>query len=411
MSRTTGIETRHARGCPARVKDGNGERGECRCRPTFQAHLWSARDKKRIRKTFRTFSAARSWRADATVGLRKGELRAPTRRTVREVADELLAGMESGDVRAKGGRSYKASTVGSYRASLTKHVYPDLGAVRLSDLAPVDVQALVDRLVASGLSGQTVRNATTALAVVYRYARRRGWVSTNPARDLELPAAGRRRERIVDPAEAKTLLDPLPTDLRALYGIAIYAGARRGEIAALTWDDVDFAEGTITISRAYCWRAKGFQDTKSDAGGRVVPMVAPLAAILLEHRVASGGTGLLFPRPGDRSLPFDPRSVARRSETVWKRQAQERARAAGENPSSVTWNRLVLHEGRHSAASAFIASGRDPVRVAEWMGHSQVSTTLDIYAKAFKVRERQDTAAVDAFYAAFSSEAVEADAG
>jgi integrase len=63
--------------------------------------------------------------------------------------------------------------------------------------------------------------------------------------------------------------------------------------------------------------------------------------------------------------------------------------------------RIILHEGRHSAASAFIAAGEDAVQVAAWLGHSQTSTTTDIYAKAFKDRERQAAKRqrLEAFYA------------
>jgi integrase len=405
MSRNAaGVETRHARSCPARVRGEDGERGECRCRPSYQASVYDTRSQKVIKKTFPTLSAARAWRGDAGAALRRGEFRAPTRRLLRDVASEMFDAMERGEVLAKGGHAYKASAIASYRSSLSRHVLDDLGAVRLGDIDGTDVQALVDRLIARGLSGQTVRNAVTALGVVYRYAKRRGWVNTNPARDLELPAGGRRRERIVDPGQSAALLFPLPVDLRALYGVAIFAGLRRGEIAGLGWEHVDFAASAITVERAYCWRAGGFVAPKSSAGARTVPMVGPLAGILLEYRTSTRGEGLLFPSAGDRCRPFDPRSVARRAETAWRRAAQEKSRAEGRDPKEAAWERLVLHEGRHSAASAFIASGLDAVRVSKWMGHSQTSTTLDLYAKAFAAREKDDTAKVSAFYEAWGAE-------
>jgi integrase len=79
--------------------------------------------------------------------------------------------------------------------------------------------------------------------------------------------------------------------------------------------------------------------------------------------------------------------------------ARKLAEEAGEDPEKATWTRVALHEGRHSAASAFIASGLDPVRVATWLGHSETSTTLDVYSKAFEARERQDAEKVESFYA------------
>jgi integrase len=356
------------------------------------------------KETFPTLAAARAWRSASDTASRHGKLHATARITFRAAAEEALAGMMDGTVRAKGGRPYKGSATEAYRTSLTRHVFDDLGGVQLGSLTVVDWR-LVDRLVASGVSGQTARNAITAVSVVYRFACRRGYTSVNPCRELELPAGASRRERVVDPREAEELLAPLPLDLRALYAVAVYAGARRGEIAGLDWTDVRFDEGVVEIRRAWCTHTRAFVEPKTKAGARIIPMVKPLASVLLEWRLVSGGEGLVFPSAREQTRPFDDRAVSRRAETAWKRQAQERARAAGEDPQAVTtWPRLTLHEGRHSAASAFIASGRDPVRVSEWIGHSKVSTTTDIYAKAFKAREKADAEGLDAFYATFETE-------
>jgi hypothetical protein len=54
-----GIQVRHSRSCTSRVG------AKCSCEPSYQAHVWSKRDGKRIRKTFPTLAAARSWRTDA----------------------------------------------------------------------------------------------------------------------------------------------------------------------------------------------------------------------------------------------------------------------------------------------------------------------------------------------------------
>jgi hypothetical protein len=71
-----GIRVRHARSCP--VRDG----GRCRCKPSYEAFTYSARDGKKIRKTFATISAAKAWRAEASTQVRKGELRTSSGRDV-----------------------------------------------------------------------------------------------------------------------------------------------------------------------------------------------------------------------------------------------------------------------------------------------------------------------------------------
>lgn len=165
-----GIEIRHARACASR-----DERG-CDCRPTFQAHVWSARDGRRIRKTFATVSEAKAWRIEALQGLRRGTMRAPTSTTVREEAQAWLEAAERGEIRTRAGRPYKPSVLRSYRVSLEKRIYDDIGAHRLGDVSLVDLQELADRLVAAGLDASTVRNTLVPLRAMYRHALKRGRV-------------------------------------------------------------------------------------------------------------------------------------------------------------------------------------------------------------------------------------------
>jgi hypothetical protein len=102
--RRTGIEPRHTRSCAAKGWD---EIGICNCTPTFQAAVFVARDGKTIRKTFPTLTAAERWRADARQSVRKGTLTGPTRQTVDEAFDAMLAGMQNGSVRNRNRRPFK----------------------------------------------------------------------------------------------------------------------------------------------------------------------------------------------------------------------------------------------------------------------------------------------------------------
>jgi integrase len=107
-------------------------------------------------------------------------------------------------------------------------VFDDLGALRLADVTPDDLQALVDRLVGAGLSGSKVRNVLVPVQALYRRHRRQ--VLIDPTDGLDLPAPGNHRERAAPPAEAGKLLAALPDDDRALWATAFYAGLRLGEL-------------------------------------------------------------------------------------------------------------------------------------------------------------------------------------
>lgn len=89
---------------------------------------------------------ARNWRQDQLVARRRGVAVEPTARTVREAADELLAGMEVGTILDRSGKPYKPSTCRSYRQALYSYILPELGDLRLSSVTRRKVQDLVDNL-------------------------------------------------------------------------------------------------------------------------------------------------------------------------------------------------------------------------------------------------------------------------
>jgi integrase len=219
-----GIALRHARSC------GSGAGRACSCRPTYQAQAWSARANKPLRKTFKTLAEARAWRQEAQVGLRKGTLGAPTKTSVRDAAEEWLAGAERGVIRNRSGERYKPSALRSYREALRARILPEFGHLRLSALSRNVLQDFVERLTGEGLAPSTVANAVLPLRAIYRRAVSRGEVAVNPTLDLPLPADRGRRDRVARPEEASALIDALPARDRALWATAMYAGLRRGEL-------------------------------------------------------------------------------------------------------------------------------------------------------------------------------------
>jgi integrase len=285
---TSGIRLRHGRLCPSQSG------GACRCRPTYQANVWSASEGKRIFKTFPTLAEAKAWRAEAQVALRKGTMRAGSSGSLRDAAEAWLEGVKSGAIRNRSGHRYKPSAIRGYEAALLARALPGLGGLRLIEVRRVDLQDFADRLCADGLDPSTVRNTLMPLRAIFRRAVARGDVAVNPTSGLELPAMEGARDRIASPAEAAALLAALPERDRAIWATAIYAGLRRGELLGLRWEDVDLAAGVIHVERS--WDAKeGVVGPKSRAGRRTVPIPAALRDYLVEHKLRLGRhVGLVF---------------------------------------------------------------------------------------------------------------------
>jgi integrase len=373
-SRHEGIEVRHSRSCGSR-----GD-GECDCKPSYQASAWSRRDRKRIRKTFSTLAAAKAWRQDAQVALRRGTMRPPSKRTLAEAAEAWLAGIDRGQIRNRSGDHYKPSVRRGYESALRLHILPELGFVRLSELARNDVQDLADRLLADGLDPSTVRNALMPLRSLYRRAIARGEVAINPTTGIELPAVRGKRERIASPEEARQLLTALPPEDRALWATALYAGLRLGELQALRLEDIDLSGGIIRVERSWDPR-EGAIEPKSSAGRRTVPIAAVLRDELLEHWVRSGReSGLLFGRTESR--PFHSATVTDRARRAWK--------SAGLEP-------IGLHECRHTFASMMIAAGVNAKALSSYLGHSSIQITLDRYGHLMPGNESEAACLLDRY--------------
>ncbi|MGH2964753.1 MAG: tyrosine-type recombinase/integrase, partial [Solirubrobacterales bacterium] len=370
-----GIVLRHARRCAS----GRGQ--SCDCRPGYQAQVFSARDRKTIRKTFRTLTDARAWRAETHAALCTGTLRAPTRTTIKQAADEWLAAAKSGVVRTRSGSPYKPSALRGYEHSLRAGIVPELGHLRLSSVTRAHVQDLVDKLVASGKSPSTIRNAILPLRAIYRRALRRSEVLVNPTLGLALPASRGRRQRIAHPAEARALLDALPSEDRPVWAIALYAGLRRGEIKGLRWSDVDFERGLIHVEQGWDDR-EGPIEPKSRAGRRRVPLAKPLRSLLAVHKLRGGGSeeALLF--GVGREKASDTLKLARRARPIWRR--------AGLNP-------IGLHECRHTYAALMIAAGVNAKALSSYMGHSSITVTLDRYGHLMPGHEDEAAAMLESY--------------
>jgi integrase len=199
--------------------------------------VFDARSGKRKSKTFPTLGAAKSWRQDMYRALRAGAVRfdATNQPTIREAAEAWITGARAGQVRNRSGDEFKPSAIRAYEQNLRLRVLPVLADRRLDQVRRMDLQRLVDDLVASGVAPSTVRTAILPLRAVYRRAVSRGEVQDNPTRGLELPAIRRQVRYVQEPGQAERLLDALDGADRVLWATALYSGLRRGELVALRW--------------------------------------------------------------------------------------------------------------------------------------------------------------------------------
>lgn len=371
-----GIVKRHARSCPTR----EGKR--CRCDGGWEAWVYLAREKRKVRKTFKRKGDAKTWRADAVAAAAKGGMRpiAYDKRTLYEAMVDFVAGIEAGTIRPKGRERYKPNTARSYERAVRLRLRgSELGALRPTEVRRSDVQAFVDGLLAD-MSAHSASNALNPLQAFFRREIREERLTHNPTKGIDLPAGQPMRpRRIVAPAEAAALLDALPGEDRPIWATAFYAGLRRGELQALRCMDIDLGRSLIHVRKGWD-QVEGEIDPKSLAGERTIPMLAILRDHLDGQLLRTGRTGKdrIFGRSAGQ--PFYASTIDGRAKRAWLAHniaEREAAEQEGRPPNLLTL--LTLHECRHTFASVLIETGANPKAIQEVMGHSKIQTTFDVY--------------------------------
>jgi integrase len=241
------------------------------------------------------------------------------------------------------------------------------------------VQKIADTMIEAEVSPSTIANRLMPLRVIFRRAVQDELVHFNPTEHLRLPAARGKRERIASPNEAEALLAVLEAKDRALWATAFYAGLRTGELRALRWERVDFAAGVVDVNASFDDR-NNLNETKTKAGTRRVPILGALRGILLEHKLATGGRGLVFGTAPEK--PFSAGAAKRRAVKRW---------------DAAELLQIQVHEARHTFASILIAAGVNAKAISTYLGHSSIQVTFDIYGHLMPGNEDVAVGLADAY--------------
>jgi integrase len=230
------------------------------------------------------------------------------------------------------------------------------------------IQQYVTHLIQVGYAPKTVDHIHDVLSAILRSAVKWGHLSANPARGVEMP-----RLRTVRPkwaytmADATALLAKLPWLLpRTMVGVALLSGVRRGELFALRNRAFDQEARCLRISEAVYEGT--FDDPKTDAGIRVIPLPAAAVDLLTAWQARARRTGpddLIFATVSGK--PISPNNVLR----TWIWPACD---AAGLRRASWLTFRRTYSSWAHD-------KGVPPKVVAAIMGYAKVDTTLNVYTQ------------------------------
>lgn len=266
----------------------------------------------------------------------------------------------------------KKSTFSAYVLLIENHLLPTFGDKH--EVQEADVQNFVLQKLETGLSQKTIKDILIVLKMVLKFGAKNKWITYEPF-EIQYPTVRENQHiEVLSKTDQKKIMNYIQEHFTfrnlGVY-ICLSAGMRIGEICALTWEDIDTDNGIIsvnrTIQRIYVIedgtrRTELILDTpKTKNSMREIPISKDLLRILKPFKKIVNPS--FFVLTND-AKPTEPRTY---------RSYYKNLMATLKMPE------LKFHGLRHSFATRCIESNCDYKTVSVLLGHSNISTTLNLY--------------------------------
>lgn len=266
----------------------------------------------------------------------------------------------------------KRSTFAAYALLLTNHLVPAFGS--FNEVTEPMVQEFVLRKLDRGLSQKYVKDMLVVMRMVLSYGDKKGYMDYRRI-DVRFPTVRERKEVEVLSRNSQQKIMRYLTENFNYMNLGIYiclcSGLRIGEICALQWEDIDLHAGVIriskTIQRIYTKNRYGcrtevvIDSAKTMSSMRIIPIVKELKAILLSRCKYIDGDNYVL---SNSRHPMEPRTYRNYYNRLMK---------------ELQMPKMKFHSLRHSFATRCIESQCDYKTVSALLGHSNISTTLNLY--------------------------------
>lgn len=329
--------------------------------------------------------------AQAVAAVDNGTYQTPNRTTVSEWLNEWLTTFCADKV--------KPLTLQSYQSIIKNHILPAIGAVELQAVKGTHIQKLYNAMTKTGLSGKTVKNVSAVLHKAFSIALKQGIIQTNPCDAAELPKVERHEISPLADDEIPLFLSAIDSSpMRNAYALCLFAGLREGECLGLSWKQVDFERGRITISQQLQReKVKGgrYYIAPSTKSGKPRTIEPPPVAFeylraervkQLENRLKAGP---LWSNPDD--LVFTDETGKHYAIFTFYKRFKAIAASIGRPDARP-------HDLRHTTATVAIASGADIKSVQDLLGHATASFTLNVYAHTSEQMMKDTAARMQNYY-------------
>ena len=316
------------------------------------------------------------------------------------------------DTYASNGR--KLSTQERYSYYYKKYMSPHIGHIKLIHLVKSDIQKVINDMVKDNLSFSTIRISFSPLSQALEYAVDDDLILKNPAKCVELPANDTKTREAISVEQVELFFKALSTyesykRYLPMYRILFNTGMRISELCALTWEDVNLKERTITIRYIQKKSTRTGKDTyylgtpKSKKSARTIPMNDTTLKAFKELKKDV----IKFNRV-NYSLPiFDEsgREIGRRNNFIFFtskgtiitsngskdiiHSVREKFNADVTNNKGQLLEEFTTHQTRHTFTSLAYEAGIDVKYTSDMLGHSTVELTMNRYTHLSETKKKE----------------------
>lgn len=281
------------------------------------------------------------------------------------------------------------TTFNAYSNNVKRKIIPYFDeqhpGLKLTDLTPIHIQEYyIYERKEHKVSNNTLLRRHANIRKALQYALKVGMISSNPAVLVERPKPSDYKATFCNADELSAILQAVKGDPIGFAVItAAYYGLRRSEVVGLKWNAINFKKKTITIRHTVTQTNVDGKfvlvqedRTKNKSSFRTLPLVAPYEAMLMqmkarqEHNRALCGSFynteyLDYIYVNDVGDLIKPDYITVRFQNFLRKN---------------NFRHIRYHDLRHSCASLLLANGVNLKQIQEWLGHSTISTTGNIYA-------------------------------
>ncbi len=278
------------------------------------------------------------------------------------------------------------ATYGSYEQLYKSRIKPHFEKLNLtlSEVKPQHIQMLYDEILREGCVANTVIHYHAVIRKALAYAVKMQYIPTNPADLVTRPKKNRHIAKYYTKEETVALLEMAKDDpIYIPILLAAYYGLRRSEVLGMRWSAVDFEKKTLTVNHKVAQTREDGElvvyaedKLKTKSSYRTLPLILFVEGELLKLKQRQEERQRVFKKSYSKEY-LDYICVNEKGELFRPNYITEHFRwFLGKHGLKA----ICFHELRHSCASMLLAEGVPMKAIQEWLGHSNFSTTADIYS-------------------------------